>query len=163
MSFSIKQFLFCIAVVVIGLAALANADKLFIKELIDLLTVGILIFMAYSAWTSDGQRRAFRIGFVLWGLLYYWFFKHNFDIGTTEILFRLSPAFQKAIATSPASTSSPDLFGPPQLSQQRGPAVDWDKSYYSIGNALFLLLFALIGGCVTVYFYRKRQRTLNRK
>src|SRR3954463_4473010 len=161
MSFSIKQLLLCMAVMAIGLMALANAGKPFVKELIDLLTLCTLIWMAYFAWISDGPRRAFRLGFVSWGVLYYWLFKHAFDIGTTRLLVLLSAAFRNldqrvSNPNNPASgISAPDLFGPPQIAS---PTAEWEESYYSIGNALFLLLFALIGGWITLYFYRKRQR-----
>ena len=35
---------------------------------------------------------------------------------------------------------------------------DWLNRFDTIGQCLITLLFGLIGGCVTVYFYRKRKR-----
>ena len=46
-------------------------------------------------------------------------------------------------------------------SQRAGPLFTvWYTAYRSIGHSLFLLFFGLVGGWVTVYFYRKRQRML---
>ena len=54
MAFSVKQLLFMMAVVAFGVAALVNADKPFVFQLFDLLTLAILIAIAYGAWINQG-------------------------------------------------------------------------------------------------------------
>jgi hypothetical protein len=61
MAFSIKQLLFSMAVVAFGLVALLSEFKPLLGHLFDLLTLGILIGMAYGAWMSTGESRAFRL------------------------------------------------------------------------------------------------------
>jgi hypothetical protein len=153
MAFGIKHVLLAIAVVAIGLAALLNAGTPFVSESFSLFTLVVLIGAAYGIWMSNGETRAFRIGFVAWSALYYWLFSRTFDIGTGRLLYLASIALGRQQTTSEAND---DLFGTPF--QAPSPYVDFQQGFTSIGHCLFLLIFGLIGGCVTVYFYRKRQR-----
>ena len=155
MAFSIKQLLLCMAYVAIGLMALANADKPFIKELVDLLTLGTLVFMAYAAWTRQAEPRAFRIGFLCWGALYYWMFKRRFDIGTLHLIDLASRMVQPdGVQQGGFGGGGGGVFG------GGGFGGNWVANFHSISHSVLLLLFGLIGGWVTVYFYRKRQRML---
>ncbi len=147
MAFSIKQLLFCIAVVAFGLMAMFSVSKPDLGTLFDLLTLGILIGMAYGAWLSTGESRAFRVGFLGWALLYFFLFVKKFDVGIydlADLAYRATvpPAF---LPSTPRGGFDPG-FG--------------YSNYYRVFHCLFLLLLGLVGGWVTVYFYRKRQRML---
>ena len=88
MAFSIKQLLFSMAVVAFGLVAMLSEDKPLLGKLFDLLTLGILIAMAYGAWLSTGECRAFRLGFLCWALLYFYLFKKIFNVGLSDMISR---------------------------------------------------------------------------
>jgi hypothetical protein len=165
MAFSVKQLLFLMAVVAFGVAALANADKPFVSHLFDLLTLALLIAIAYGAWINQGAQRAYRIGFLCWAALYYWFFKEGFNIGAGDVIDYaarvLGPERPSAgYGYGGYSMQSDDLFAEPQQTRERYGPYGWYMGFRSIGHSMFLLFFGLIGGFVTVYFYRKRQRKL---
>ena len=152
-----------VLIVCVGLAALMNADGRFASECISLLTLAIIVFCAYSIWINCDEPRAFFVGFVCWSVIYgtvfCWRSDFRLNIGTDEVLYLAA----KAIAQEPRQTDRPaaesgleDLFGPPPLQP------DSYERFSSIGHNLFAILFGLIGGWVTVYFYRKRQRVLRR-
>jgi hypothetical protein len=154
MAFSIKQFLFAIAIFALGLVALLNADLPLIAETIEFITFMELILVGYGIWVSAGEQRAFRIGFLAWGGLYF--------IATKWWQIALSFATGKliqAMALSFEPTRISDLHGSgdPYLAASG----DWLNRFEVIGHCLFALLLGLIGGCITVYFYRKRQKMLD--
>jgi hypothetical protein len=168
MSFSLKQLLFVVLIVCVGLAALMNADGRFVSECVSLATVAIIVFCAYSIWINSGEPRAFFVGFVCWSVLYStlfcWRYDFRLDIGTDDALYLIAQALdreprQTGQTDRPAAEPDlEDLFGPPAVSPlSQAPSYE---RFSSIGHNLFALLFGLIGGWVTVYFYRKRQRKL---
>lgn len=150
MTFSIKHLLFAVLVIAAGIASLANAGTLFVSYGFDLLTLAILIATAYGIWLSQGEVRAFRIGFLSWAVLYCVAVKWPFDIGASYLIDRVALLFRRD------PTTEADLFGSWRY-------VDWRSSFHSIADCLVALTFGLIGGWVTVYFYRKRQRMLNKQ
>jgi hypothetical protein len=150
MAFSIKQLLFCMAVIAFGLTALANARFLFMGELVDLVTLGLLITVAYSAWTTLGEKRAYRIGFLCWSLLYVWLTNKSFDFGQMELI--------ELLCRPLGYDASLPVFDDDPFGELGTEANNWVHNLISIGNCLILLLFGLVGGWLTVYFYRKRQR-----
>jgi hypothetical protein len=159
MAFSVKQLLFMMAVAAFGVAALANADKPFVFQLFDLLTLAILIAIAYGAWINQGAQRAYRLGFLCWAALYYWFFKQQFNIGTgdlIDVVTYMTQPIRPSARYRGDSMPPVDIFGV----TARGPNYVWRTAYRSIGHSLFLLFFGLVGGWVTVYFYHKRERML---
>jgi hypothetical protein len=169
MAFSIKQLLFVMLIVCVGLAALMNANVRFVSEFVCLLTLAIIVFAAYSIWISSGEPRAFFIGFVCWsvfyGTVFNWMADFRIEIGTHEALDVVAQAIDarhKSRRYEPAAEPAvDDLFGPP--ADLFGPSALGGLSYdrfFSIGHNLFALLFGLMGGWVTVYFHRKRQRML---
>ena len=95
MAFGLKHLLFVILVAAVGLAALLNADRPPMADIIELTTFVIIVVVGYGIWTSDGQRRSFRIGFVCWSGLYYvatsWF-SIAYRLPTYEILSNCRPA-----------------------------------------------------------------------
>jgi hypothetical protein len=158
MAFSIKHLLFCISVLAIGLVAMFSQDKPILGKLFDLLTLGILIGVAYGAWLSTGESRAFRVGFLCWALLYFFLFKKIFDVGIADLV---SSAYRE-LNNRANFGALPQNFTLPQPSvfSERG-VVDFTyPKFYLTCHSLSLLLVGLIGGWVTVFFYRKRQRTL---
>ena len=88
MAFSIKQLLFCMTVVAFGLVAMLSEYRPLLGKLFDLLTLGILIAMAYGAGLSSGEPRAFRVGFLCWASLYFFLFKKTFDVGISDLISR---------------------------------------------------------------------------
>jgi hypothetical protein len=94
MAFSVKQLLVWMAVLAFGLVALVSEDKPILGKLFDLLTLGILIGMAYGAWLSTGESRAFRVGFLCWAFLYFFLFKKIFDVGISDLI---SSAYRELI------------------------------------------------------------------
>jgi hypothetical protein len=143
MSFSIKQLLFCMAVIAFGLVALLSAKPV-LGKLFDLLTLGILIAAAYGAWLSHGEIRAFRVGFLCWAVVYFFLVKKTFDVGIYDLIKRVHPEFQPMIV--------------PPVGYGGGGFVTRFPTFYLVCHSLLLLLLGVIGGWVTVYFYRKRQR-----
>ena len=143
MAFGLKHLLVIIVYVSIGLAASVNADLPISNAIVGLLTLGTLTYFAYAIWTIVGEKRAFSVGFLIWVGIYYLLdvvsqSKYvNLSFGTAELLDALFGLF------------APDRYtaAPHRLKV--------------IGHPLFSLLFGFIGGWVTVYFYRKRQRMLS--
>jgi hypothetical protein len=125
-------------------------------KLFDLLTLGILIAMAYGVWLSSGERRAFRVGFLCWALLYFYLFKKTFGVGISELI---NYAFR---AVQPPPVISPGNGG----GGMTGSYFDVAGIQFPYGNftpvfhSMLLLLVGVIGGWVTVYFDRKREQKL---
>jgi hypothetical protein len=136
MAFSLKQFLLLVLFVGFALAALMNSEETFMIELVKLVTFGTLVLMAYGTWAEVGERRAYCVGFLLWGGSYYLLFvilrTKRIDIGTDTFILWLGH----------------------QLETGR---VIW-AVYEKIGHLMISLFFGIIGAWVTVFFYRKRQR-----
>ena len=105
MAFSIKQLLSSIAVVAFGLVALLSEYKPVLAKLFDLLTLGILIAVAYGVWLSTGERRAFRIGFLCWALLYFVLYKQTSATGIYELMNRAYRAVTQAFIVYPPGYS----------------------------------------------------------
>jgi hypothetical protein len=148
MSFSIKQLLLLVAFVAFGLTALANARFLFMGELVDLVTLGLLITIAYSAWATHGEKRAYRIGFLCWSLLYVWATNKSFDFGQLELI--------ELLCRPLGYDASLPIFDDDPFADLGTEGNNWVHNLISIGDCLLLLLFGLVGGWVTVYMYRKR-------
>jgi hypothetical protein len=158
MAFNVKQLLIGVAVAAIGLAALINADRPLIAEFANLFTLVTLIVLGYGVWTTEGDERAFRCGFVGWGGIYFvatkwWSIVVIF--GTYQMLALASHALLPERITKLRGTSPVPLLGNEPYEQAYS---DWLNRFDTIGQCLITLLFGLIGGWVTVYFYRKRQR-----
>ena len=142
MALSLKQFLLLILFAGFALAALMNSERTFMLEIVKLVTFGTLVIMAYGIWSSASEARAYCAGFVLWGGLYYALFvvvqSKRFDFGTESLLLRLGWL----------------------IHQNR--SITW-ALYEKTGHLLLSLFFGILGGWVTVYFYRKRQRMLEQE
>ncbi len=160
MAFSIKQLLFSTAVVAFGLVALFSEDNPLLGRLFDLLTLGILVGMAYAAWLSTGESRVFRLGFLCWGAVYFLLFKKIFDVGLSDMISRAYRGlFDLAWSASggwPQGMTVPE----PLVFSERGVVDHVYPNFYVTCHSLLLLLIGVIGGWVTVYFYRERQRRL---
>jgi hypothetical protein len=142
MSVSVKHFLLLILFAAFSLAALLNSERAFMLEFVKLATFFTLVFMAYGAWANAGQTRAYCTGFVLWGGLYYIVFvvlqSRHLDFGVENLLLWLGQLLDRMTARH----------------------LIW-AVYEKTGHLLFSILFGIIGGLVTVYFYGKRQRILS--
>jgi hypothetical protein len=124
------------------------------------LTLGILIGMAYGAWMSTGESRAFRLGFLCWGVLYFLLFKKIFDVGLSDLVSRAFRGLLNLIWGESGGVPQDWTLPEPPILSERG-TVDFEYSnFYITCHSLLLLLIGLIGGWVTVYFYRKRVRML---
>lgn len=162
MAFSLKQFLFLVAAVAAGLIAITNADLPIVAELVDLLTIGLIVIAGYGVWVNAGEERAFRIGFVAWAGVYFlatrWW-NIAFVSATGKLLQIIKWSYQPSRLTDHPGSSV--MSGPSREAfiQAEG---DWMNRFDSIGHCLFALLFGLVGGCVTVYFYRKRLQMLSK-
>jgi hypothetical protein len=92
MAISIKQLLVSILFIGFAIAALLNHERAYMLEFVKLATFGTFVVMAYEAWASAGERRAFYIGFLLWGGLYYLLYvvlqTERIDLGTDMLLLR---------------------------------------------------------------------------
>jgi hypothetical protein len=150
MAFSIKQLLFWMAIVAFGLVAMFSRKPV-IGMLFDLLTLGILIAAAYGAWLSYGELRAFRVGFLCWAVVYFLLFKQKFNVPVNDLIRRAYRAVQPPIP----GLQNGGGFG--------GGGFGLHPNFNSVFHSLFLLLLGVVGGWVTVYFYRKRQRMLETK
>jgi hypothetical protein len=142
MAFSVKHFLLLILFSGFALAALINSERALMIEVVKLVTFGALVLTAYGIWANAGERRAYCAGFVLWGGLYYALFvviqSERIDLGTDILLLWLGQRLDR-------------------LTQG---GIVW-AVYEKTGHLLLSILFGLVGGWVTVYFYRQRQRMLN--
>ena len=155
MAFSIKQLLFWMAVVAFGLVALVSEDKPVLGKLFDLLTLGILIGLAYGAWLSTGESRVFRVGFLSWAFLYCLLFKKIFDIGISDLI---SSAYLELIDRAWGGVPPGMTIPEPPVFGERGIGNYVYPNFHLVGHSLILLLLGFVGGWVTVFFYRKRQR-----
>jgi hypothetical protein len=154
MAFSIKQLLFSMAVAAFGLVAMLSEYRTVLGKVFDGLTLVILVAIAYGAWLFTGERRAFRVGFLCWAVLYFLLFKQTFDVGISDLanLVRRAVQAQSFVASQSAAIDGGGFTGS-----------FWPiphSNFYPAFHTLLLLLLGLIGGCVTVYFYRKRERKL---
>jgi hypothetical protein len=159
MAFSIKQLLFSTAVVAFGLVAMLSEYRPLLGKLFDLLTLGILIAMAYGIWLSGGEHRAFRVGFLCWALLYFYLFKKTFSVGISELIAYAYRVVRPPIVISPAfggGGTGGGGFGGGGMHFPYG-------NFTPVFHSMFLLLLGLVGGWVTVYFYRKRASELARR
>jgi hypothetical protein len=138
MALSLKHFLLLILFAGFALAALTHSERAWMLEIVKFVTFGMLVVMAYGIWAYAGERRAYRAGFVLWGGVYYLLYviiqSRPIDLGTDRLVNWL---FWK-------------------LEPGRGMWAVFEKT----AHLLLSLLVGIIGGWVTVYFYRQRQRTL---
>ncbi|HEX2475899.1 MAG TPA: hypothetical protein VHK01_14205 [Lacipirellulaceae bacterium] len=161
MAFSIKQLLFSMAVVAFGLVAMLSEYRPHLGKLFDLLTLGILIAVAYGVWLASGERRAFRIGFLCWALLYFFLFKKTLDVGISELITRAYRAVSQPVVVLPPGTGGGGIAG-----GGFGGGGAWPIPYGNFApvfHSMFLLLLGVIGGWVTVYVYRKRERMVARR
>ena len=96
----------------------------------------------------------FRVGFVGWATVYLlatkWF-AISFNLLTYKLLILGMVAFEPNRVTD-LKSSDPESFSSAQTS--------WMNRFESVGHCLFALFFGLIGGWVTLSFYRKRQMLL---
>jgi hypothetical protein len=140
MAISVKQLLLSVLLVGFAIAALLYHERAYMLEFVKLVSFGTLAVMAYEAWASAGERRAYYLGFLLWGGLYYLLYvvvrTERIDLGTDMLLVR---------------------FG--RLLDHGG--FTW-ALYEKTGHLLLSLVFGVIGSWVTVYFYRKRRKMLPR-
>src|SRR4051812_37698961 len=125
MAFSVKQLLFCIAVLAFGLVALLS-DQPVMGTLFESLTLGILSTTAYGAWLSYAELRAFRVGFLCWAALYFMLFKKRVDVGVDDLINRAYRTFQP-------ETMAPPPFGFPH------------PNFTQVFHSLFLLLLGVVG------------------
>jgi hypothetical protein len=154
MAFSIKHLRFSIAVVAFGLVAMLSEYRPILGKLFDLLTLGILIATAYGIWLASGERRAFRVGFLCWALLYFYLFKRTFSVGISELIAYAYRVVQPPpVIVFPRGTGGGGFAG-------GGGMVFPHANFVPVFHSMFLLLLGLVGGWVTVYFYRKRERML---
>jgi hypothetical protein len=141
MAFSVKQFLLLILFVGFALAALLNSERTFMLEFVKLVTFLALVFMAYGAWAYAGDTRAYCSGFVLWGGFYYLMFvviqSRRWDFGVENLLLWLGQL----------------------LDRMTSGQIIW-AVYEKTGQLLLSILFGIIGGWVTVHFYRQRRKRL---
>jgi hypothetical protein len=138
MALSLKHFLLLVLFACFALAALTHSERAYMLEIVKFVTFGTLVVMGYGVWAYAGERRAYRAGFVLWGGAYYLFYvivqSRPIDVGTDRLVNWL---FWK-------------------LEPGRGIWAVFEKS----SHLLFSLLFGIIGGWVTIYFYQERRRRL---
>jgi hypothetical protein len=152
MAFSLKHLMSVVLVAAVGIAALTNADVPFVAELGNLFTLAIIIITGYGVWNSEGSRRAFRMGFVGWGCAYYLATK-TFQFKYMLLTYPLLRIGWQLLQPSRISSLPPGIFQEAQA--------EWIGHFEAGGECLFALLFGLIGGWVTVCFYRKRQHMLS--
>jgi hypothetical protein len=144
MAFSIKQLLVVVLVAAVGLAGLLHPERDLFQNLMNVLTVAILIYFAYGIWTTTGEERAFCVGFFVWCALYFIDHARKFlgiHLGLPDALSLLY------VQLNLEATSGQGTYDPMALSR-----------FHDIGQCVFALLLGLIGGWVTVYFYRQREK-----
>jgi hypothetical protein len=150
MSFSIKHLLLIIALLALGLVALANSDRRLVIEAVQVSMIAIFVLTSYGIWISYGATRAFRSGFLVWASLYFLFHclvsVEHLDLRTSRLLGPFLTVFHPNVYTYDSQGTRTGVHGTIM------------RQYYFVGHSLLALAFGLIGGWVTVYFYRKRQR-----
>ena len=144
MALSLKQFLLLILFICFAFSALLNSQRPFMLETVKLITFATLVAMAYGVWTNTGETRAYCAGFLLWGGLYYILFvvmqSKRWDFGVEILMLWLGQFL--------------DRMAPGQII--------W-AVYEKTAQLLLSILFGIIGGWVTVYYYRKRQKSLSQR
>jgi hypothetical protein len=140
MALSLKHFLLLVLFAAFSLAALTHSERAWMLEIVKFATFGTLVVMAYGVWAYAGERRAYRVGFVLWGGMYYLLYvviqSRLIDLGTDRLI---NWMFWK-------------------LEPGRGIWAVFEKT----SHLFFSLLLGIIGGWMTVYFYRERRRRLRK-
>ena len=139
MAFNIKHLLVVFLYVCVGFTALANVDFPYALAIVHWLTLGTFVWSAYSVWSCLGETRAFHVGFCSWGIGYFLIFViSRGDWGGMDYVIDALEL----------------LFLPAGIAEMTWVQIAFGRA----GQCLLSLLFGLIGGCVTVYYYRKRQR-----
>lgn len=153
MAFNVKQLLVCVAVVAFALAALVMANKPYVTSLGRFATIGFHVFMSYEIWTTEGERRAFRVGFLACGCVYFLF----------HVVLNVDALnFGTATLISPLLTViHPDVYVRDSQGTITGIHGILYENFFLVGHCFLTLLFGVIGGWITVYFYRKRQKLLD--
>jgi len=155
MSFSVKQLLAVVLIISAGFAALANADKVIVNSMTQFAVLIVLVLVAYGNWVSDQEARAFRIGFLAWGGIYFLFHVvmpgNYLNLGTDWLLYPL------------LNTLQPEVYERDSQGVITGVHGGLQHRFLLIGHRSLTLFVGLIGGWVTVYFYRKRQRMLEKQ
>lgn len=183
--FSLRQLLAFVVFVAVGCGALV-APSPWMAATIHTLTAGLLGFAVVAAVGKNGPARAFWIGFAVIGWGYLWLansdeydvsFRSRDTLVTHKLLWLLwdirypdSPESQRgmsgrgggrgmfAVASQPSS-ELPDIR--PEDVQGLIPFSDEDyeilaNGFFRIGHALWALVFAYLGGCLTRAFYDRR-------
>jgi hypothetical protein len=152
MSFSIKQLLGLILVFSLGLGALIGSNNPLIASLAKPIVVGVFALFAYGIWTSKAETRAFRIGFLCWGGLYFLLYAvgdgKTIDLGLRYLPDRLITTFAPNILIRDAQGTITQVNG------------EWLDRFRLIGRCVLSIVLGIVGGWVTVHFYHKRQRML---
>lgn len=148
--FSLASLVAAVFVIALWCAALRQSSKLWASALFTL-TVGVLFIALLGAVYDRAGRRAFWLGFSLFGWGYHLFvFGPWFRSATNELL--LTTRLLKYLAERLGHGS-----GPIGLAVQLGD--HWyAHPFVVIGHLLLVVVFAIIGGTVARYFLSKARQ-----
>ena len=160
-AFSIKGLLAAVTMIAVGLVALLNASPMW-DSIIVTLTLFLLLTALLSLACRPGPRRAFWIGFAIFG----WGYLTLVDspivardltvrsiLPTNVALDMLHMALARIFDPSSVERMPPDvraLRGPPRQAFVRLPN---RPSFHRIGHCLWAWLLAVIGGFMARHFY----------
>jgi len=165
MSFSIRQLIVFTSVVAICLTALANASRPLVPGLMQMFLFAVLASFAYGAYLTSGEKRAFRVGFLGWVVAMGTFGMTGAGnpYGLLQTAFNaVAPVFKpNEFSNSPPTQVSSSRLYRIGLSREYPPSeYEWEDSITKVGYCLIPMIWGFIGGWVTVFVYRKRERRL---
>jgi len=116
-----------------------------VSAAVQVLDFTVLAVFAYGIFLSTGDRRAFRIGYLAWVVI--WMIAAHDHYQISHVLHdQIAPVFQPSTAQSSQGLFSDNL---------------WRDRFESVFNAIFKMLLGFVGSWITVLVYRKRGRMLN--
>lgn len=142
--FSLASLIGAVAIIAISCAALRYPSRLWVHTMFTV-TVGVLLLGTLAALLHRGNDRSFWVGFGLFGWAYL-LMSRSEQLGgllTTDLFRYFAP------------------YGPGEVITNMALHEAWSNRS-AIGDSLFALIVALIGGLVANYFYGTRREPAER-
>jgi len=153
--FSLRSFLVAVAFCAVAIAALLNASEAWLAG-VATVTIGLFMVEALVAIYCPGARRAFAVGFLVWGAIY--FAVHNFLLaGYSSSVLGTAMILQLAFEGMHPETSA-------SIRSHSGFALGhYYELYMHIGEFLWTLVLGGCGGLLArMLWQRKLQQTAGR-
>jgi hypothetical protein len=149
---SVQALMVCILVLALAIAALRSASSSWVSAMFSM-TLGLLLTAVLGVVYRHGSRRAFWLGFALFGWVY-WLMSFGpwFDtwVATDLLLTRPIKALSYAMHPPPVFEGTIQLGSSEDFASRA--SFQTLDNFWRIGKSLAVLVVALLGGFVAVGF-----------